>query len=151
MHNKPIKIAEAIMSEAVLNNKLITPDEKLLAKTIGTNLEYWKNILKHVNNEYENITEEWKFYGKKYGWQLKTFLKKRNLFFCIPYEGCFKVVFIFGDKAVTEIEQSDIASELISELVHAKKYLEGRGIAINVENDKYLSDIKKLIDIKINN
>ena len=139
------------MSEAVLNNKLITPDEKLLAKTIGANLEYWKNILKHVNNEYENITEEWKFYGKKYGWQLKTFLKIRNLFFCIPYDSCFKVVFIFGDKAVKEIERSDIANELISELVNAKKYMEGRGIAIDVKDNKYLSNIKKLIDIKINN
>ena len=139
------------MSETVLNNKEKKPNETTVEKTVGTHFKYWKQIINHVEKKYDNITVEWKFYGEKYGWQLKTYLKRRNLFLFVPYDGYFKVVFIFGDKAVKEIEKCDIAKELISIIVNAKKYLEGRGIAISIENDKNLSDIKKLIDIKINN
>jgi len=32
-------------------------------------------------NQYGPLTEEWKYYGKKTGWVLKYFYKKRNLFF----------------------------------------------------------------------
>ena len=82
---------------------------------------------------------------------MKTFLKKRNLFFLIPYTSYFKIVFIFGDKAVAEIEDSDISKDLKSVVINAKKYAEGRGLPIDVNDDSYLSDIKKLIGIKINN
>ena len=82
---------------------------------------------------------------------IKNPVKKRNLFFLIPYERFFKIVFIFGDKAVQEIEKSNIADQIKNDIINAKKYMEGRGIAIEVKDGGNLPDIKVLIDIKINN
>jgi hypothetical protein len=139
------------MPEIIFNDKNKKPDDSLLAKKIGTNYKYLKELKEQINEKYGVTTEEWKFYGKKYGWQLKTLLKKRNLFFFIPYESSFRIVFVFGDKAVKEIENSDISENLKNEVRKAKKYAEGRGLSIEVKDGKHIEDIKKLIDIKINN
>jgi len=137
------------MPEVKFDDKTIKPNDDLLSKKIGKSFEYWVEIQKYVKSNYENIIEEWKFYGKKYGWQLKTLLKKRNLFFLIPSESSFKITFIFGDKAVEAIKQSNISDELKSAVVEAKKYAEGRGLPIIIKNKKYLPDIKTLIRIKV--
>ena len=69
----------------------------------------------------------------------------------IPGESYYKIVFVFGDKAVKEIEKSDISDKMKSDVVNAKKYVEGRGLSIEVKNRKCIPDIKTLIYIKINN
>ena len=139
------------MPETVYDDKNKRPGDKLLAAKIGKNFRYWKDLKKHIKEEYGSTTEEWKFYSKKSGWLLKTLLKKRNLFFFIPYESYFRIVFVFGDKAVKEIEKSEVADKYKSEVMNAKKYAEGRGLAIDVKEGKCITDIKKLIEIKINN
>ena len=139
------------MSEIIFTDKANHPSAKQLADALGKNYKHWQTIKDYVNKNYGPITDEWKFYGKNYGWQLKTLLKKRNLFFSIPYKSFFKIVFVFGDKAVKEIEKSGIAKELVTELLNAKKYMEGRGLPIDITSAKYIPDIKKLIEIKIKN
>ena len=139
------------MSDCIFNDRDNRPTNELLSKKIGENFKYWTEIHKLVESNYENTSEEWKFYGKNYGWQLKTFLKKRNLFFLIPSELSFKIVFIFSDKAVEEIKISNIYTDLKNIVIAAKKYAEGRGLPITITNNKYISDIKTLIEIKVNN
>ncbi len=139
------------MSEVIFNDKSLLPNNDLLTEKLGKSFRYWNEIREHVKSNYGNIREEWKFYGKKYGWQLKTFLKKRNLFFLIPYESYFKIVFVFGDKAVEEIKESKVSEELKEVVINAKKYLEGRGLSIDIKNKKYISEVEALLEIKINN
>jgi hypothetical protein len=139
------------MSEIIFNDKNEKPNDDLLSEKMGAAFQYWLEIKKYLEKQYGSTTEDWKFYGKNYGWQLKTLMKKRNLFFLIPHQSFFKIVFIFGDKAVHEIEKSDISDQIKNEIINAKKYAEGRGLAIEVKDRKYLSDINMLIDIKINN
>lgn len=139
------------MAEIVFNIKDKKPNDTLLAKKLGASFKYLKEIKKQIKEKYGETKEEWKFYGQKYGWQLKTLLKKRNLFFFIPYDSFFRIVFVFGDRAVEEIEKGDISNNLKDEVKKAKKYAEGRGLSIDVKDGKHIEDVKKLIDIKINN
>lgn len=139
------------MSEVVFNVKDQKPDDLSLAERLGPSYPYWKEIRTHTSENFDPITEEWKFYGAKYGWQLKTYLKKRNLFFLIPYDSCFKIGFIFGDKAVDAVESSSVAENLKSELRNAKKYAEGRGLAIEIKDGRSIPDIMTLLEIKIKN
>ena len=139
------------MSEVIFNDKNHQPSDEILAERLTDVHKYWIEIKEYVNDMVGPTTEEWKFYGKNYGWQLKTLLKKRNLFFLIPYDSFFKIVLIFGDKAVNEIEKSSISENIKDDIVNAKKYMEGRGIGIDVMDGKNLADIKMLIKIKIQN
>ena len=88
------------MAASVFDDKETKPTAQKLARTLGESNGLWKEIKKHLKAEYGELTEDWKFYGQKSGWILKTLRKKRNLFFFVPSEGSFKISFVFGDRAV---------------------------------------------------
>jgi hypothetical protein len=138
------------MGTNVFIDKSVKPDDKKLSTALGDSFKYWAAIKSYIMTKYPGAIEEWKNYGK-YGWTLKTLLNKRNLFFFAAYDSYFRISFVFGDKAVSAAEQSDLPLNMIEELRGAKKYMEGRGISIEVKKQKDVVNIKKLIDIKVNN
>jgi hypothetical protein len=137
------------MSDVIFNDKNTQPTDQALAEKLGATFHYWQEIKQYTTELVGDTKDEWKFYGRKYGWQLKTLLKKRNLFFLIPYDSYFKIILIFGDKAVAEIEKSTISDSLKNEIINAKKYMEGRGIGIDVMDEDLIEDIKQLIKVKV--
>jgi hypothetical protein len=78
-------------------------------------------------------------------------LKKRNLFFCIPGEGYFTIAFVFGDKAVRVVEESDLPVRMIRELQSARRYAEGRGLRIEVRKHSEIDHVVRLAAIKAGN
>ncbi len=139
------------MAESIFDDKSIQPDDQRLVKVLGKSAAYWKDIKKHLQETYGELTEEWKFYNQKSGWILKTLRKKRNLFFFIPLQGCFKITFVFGDKAVAAIEKSDLPNNIIDTLRNARKYAEGRGIQIEVTSPDEVETVQKLVAVKLDN
>lgn len=139
------------MESNMFMDKAIQPDEDRLLQALGETGKYWLAIKKHIRETHGEVSEEWKFYSPKYGWILKTLLKKRNLFFFSAFAGYFRMVFVFGDRAVAAVEQSDLPDALIAELKNARKYAEGRGIQIEVKSPQDVEMVKKLIDIKVRN
>jgi hypothetical protein len=139
------------MAASVFEDKATMPDDEMLAKALGKSNRLWNEVKKHLSAEYGELIGEWKFYGQKSGWILKTLRKKRNLFFLIPLKGSFQASFVFGDKAVAAVEKSDLPKELITELKNARKYAEGRGLRIDVRKASDVEHIKKLVEIKVNN
>jgi hypothetical protein len=129
-------------------DKTAPPDDRRLAETLGKTWALWAGIRTHVRAEFGPVIEEWKYYGVKYGWTLKTLLKKRNLFFFTARKGSFRIAFVFGDKAVAMVEQSDLPKALIEEVRNAKKYAEGRGLRIDVKTRRDVEHVKKLVAIK---
>ncbi|MFC2112921.1 DUF3788 family protein [Bacteroidota bacterium] len=137
------------MSENVFREKDIHPSDELVKNALKTSYPYLEIIRKYIADSIGETTEEWKYYGKKLGWTMKTFYKKRNLFFIGIYEGYFMMAFIFGDKAYNALMESDLSAELKSELKSAQKYAEGRGLRLKIEDDRYLEDIKILLQYKM--
>jgi len=131
--------------------KLIQPNEESIKEALGLKYKYWKEIRTSLDKEYEDLKEEWKYYGQKLGWTLKLFYKKRNLFFFSVYEDHFLIAFVFGDKAVEAISKSNVPAKLIDELVTSKKYTEGRGLRIEVRGKTDVKIILRLVEIKIMN
>ncbi len=144
------------METNVFMDKSIQPDDARQAGVLGENATFWEAIKKHVAQKHGEVNEKWKFYNTKSGWTLKVLLKKRNLFFFVPLPGFFRLAFVFGDKAVSAVavsavEKSDLPEDRKTELKNARKYVEGRGIRIEVKSQKDVEHVKKLIDIKVSN
>lgn len=137
------------MSELIFCEKLVKPDDKQLKYALGKTYVVVEKIFGFLNKEYGDIKPEWKFYGNKYGWQLKIFYKKRNILFLIPYEGYFKIGMVFGDKAIEKVLQSNLPENIKTGLLNAKKYIEGRGISLEIKFEKDFETIKELIQIKL--
>ncbi len=139
------------MPENPFTDKNIKPDDKSLAKVLGESNKLWNDLKRHLRESYGELIEEWKFYSPKYGWTLKLLKKKRNLFFFSPKPNALRVSFIFGDKAVSQIESSNLPDEMKTALRNARKYAEGRGLLIEVKSADEIDQIKKLVEIKLNN
>lgn len=113
------------MSANAFIDKLTKPDDQALVRALGKTYPLWAEIEEHVATVHGESTEEWKYYGPKSGWTLKTLRKKRNLFFFTPHQGYFRIAFVFGDRTVAEILKSDLPKAVIEEVKNAKKYAEG--------------------------
>jgi len=139
------------MAANVFIDKLAKPDDQALVRALGKTYPLWAEIEKHIATTLGKSVEEWKYYGLKSGWTMKTLYKKRNLFFFTACEGYFRIAFVFGDRAVAEILKSDLPKAVIEEITNAKKYAEGRGIRIDVKTRRDVESVKKLIAIKVMN
>lgn len=139
------------MGMSVFLDKSKPPTETDLAEALGEAKPLWDELKAHVKEVCPDIIEDWKHYGKNYGWTMKLLKKKRNLFFSAPGNGQFAVAFTFGDKAVEAVEKSSLPRDIIDTLKAARKYAEGRGLQIIVNNREDLAIIKKLIPIKLEN
>lgn len=139
------------MAASIFDDKNKKPDDKMLKDVLGKTYKLWKEIKRHIKKEYGEVTEDWRFYNVRSGWLLKTLLKKRNLFFFVPVKDFFKLSFIFGDKAVDAVQKSDLTDNIKTALKNAKKYMEGRGLSVEVKSIEDLEIAKKLLEIKIKN
>ena len=137
------------MAEKQLMDKHIEPSDLLLRKTLGPSYHLWEELWVALRESHGELTEEWKYYNTKSGWVLKTYLKKRNLFFFKPGDGFFTTSFVFGDKAVEAVEESTLPEYLKSELRDARKYMEGRGLSIGVKSPAEAGYVRQLVDIKV--
>jgi len=137
------------MSENTFKIKDEPPGEEIIKKTLDEKYLVLDAIRHFIRENIGETNEEWKYYGVKNGWVLKTYLKKRNLFFIAIYDDHFRISFIFGDKAVNSIMKSNVTDETKKSLKEARKYAEGRGLSFEVYDNKHLDDIQKLIKIKV--
>lgn len=133
-------------------DKTTEPQDKELEIALGSTYPLFEEIFKYLENTHKDIRPEWKQYSKKMGWQLKLLKGKRNIMFVVPSHGYFIAAFIFGDKAVAQVMESNLPEVIKTELQDTKKYMEGRVINITITPDtKNVDDIIKLIEIKLNN
>ena len=139
------------MAVSIFGDKAVMPDDAMLADALASTYPLWNELKSHIHSEYPSITEEWRHYGKTGGWSHKVISKKRNLLFLVPLDGCFRIRFVFGEKAVACIETAELPDE-IKEAIHAATpYTEGRGVDIDIHRVEQLEAVKKLLKIKYEN
>ncbi|MBI9060071.1 MAG: DUF3788 domain-containing protein [Labilibaculum sp.] len=139
------------MDISIFTDKAIEPTQKDLQEQLGSLYPLWERIAEIVREKYPNPKEEWNYPGKKYGWSFRLKDKKRAIIYLLPRKNFFKVAFVFGQKASDQIMASNITQVIKEDLANAKKYVEGRGVSIEVHNSDLLSDINQLIDTKLAN
>ena len=139
------------MDISIFTDKTVEPTQKDLQKELGSLYPLWEQIAESVREKYPNPKEEWNYPGKKYGWSFRLKDKKRAIIYLLPRKNFFKVAFVFGQKATDQIMASNITQVIKEDLANAKKYVEGRGVSIEVHNSDLLSDINQLIDTKLAN
>lgn len=139
------------MEKGAFTNKLALPDSRMISETLGDSLKFWETIKTSLENDLGQLVEEWKYYGKDSWWTMKLLYKKRNMFFFTPCRNYFRITFIFGDKAVAKIEKSDLPSSIIKEIRTAKKYVEGRGLTLEIKAQRDVKIVLSLAAIKIKN
>lgn len=145
-----LKTFSFFMALSTFEEKSTQPTAEMLAEALGDRYADWQNIISFVLKQHKDSQEVWNF-GKSFGWSLRIKDTKRVLVYMTPGDRKFLVSLVFGKKATEEALGSDISSQLISIIDSAKVYAEGRGFRIEVAGPEYITDILKLIAIKLGN
>jgi hypothetical protein len=139
------------MALSIFDEKSRQPNDGDLAKALGKTKGFWDDLKDHVAKEYEPVTEEWKYYGQKYGWSLRLVRKKRTILYLIPCKGYYLAAFVLGDRAVQAARKSKLPESIIKIINEAKRYAEGTGFRVPVKKRQDLESMKKLAAIKMTN
>jgi hypothetical protein len=139
------------MAMSLFDDKSKQPTKQMLAKALGEKYQLWKDIAEYIVKQYPKAFEEWKYYSVKYGWSFRLKDKKRNIIYMTPAQDHTMIGFLFSDKCVEAVQQSNLSASIKDELRDAKKYPEGRVIRLRVRTKSDLVSIKNLIDIKLAN
>ena len=132
------------MAVSIFEDKSIMPDDSMVADVLAESYPLWTGLRDFINENYPNVKDEWKHYGKSSGWVLKLLSKKQNLIFFIPKEECFRLRFGVSEKVAPCIETADLPDEIKEAVQIATPYTEGRSIDI----DFYYNEAKVMAYVK---
>lgn len=97
------------------------PDDEGLRRALGESFALYTSVLKSIGN----LPLEWKFYGTKYGWQLKVLQKGKALFYLVPFGHSFRIGFGVREEERELLLRKNLPAKAKEELKGAKKYSEG--------------------------
>lgn len=126
------------------------PTAAELAAELGPAQLVWDQLLADLAKDGVDL-QEWNSYSPKAGWSLKVKRGKRVILYLVPCQGCFRVAFILGDRAVLAARQSKLPARAIHLLDEAKRYPEGTAVRMDVKKSGDIALIKQLARIKLEN
>jgi hypothetical protein len=132
----------------VLNDRHVYPSDDILFSIIGDKRGAWEKIMSYANENYNNITTEWRYYNDGKQWLFKMQMKKKTIFWVSILENTFRITFYYGDKAVPLIEGSRLPQSIKDGFRDAQRYGAIRPVTIKVTGVEDLENIFQLIDIK---
>jgi hypothetical protein len=139
------------MALSILDDKSKKPNDKILANVLGRSWSVWEEIRQSLKEQCGEVTEIWQYSGDKYGWIMKNVRKKRVILNFTPADKYFMLGFVLGGKAIAVVNKTDLSKPVLDVIKKAPKYGEGTGILLDVKFKKDIPDIKKLIQIKLEN
>lgn len=135
--------------KSIFIDKKSKPTELDLKSALANTFKIWQHFVTFTKELYPEVIEEWNYSSDKFGWSFRLKDKKRVLIYLLPRDKFFKVALVFGQKATDKILESSISETIKSEIRSAKVYAEGRGIRIEIRDNKTIKDIERLMEIKV--
>jgi len=126
------------------------PSEIEVREKLGSSAAAWNELIDWLRQQGIEIGE-WKSVSPKYGWGLRPTIKKRTILYLGPCEGCFRVSFVLGDRAVAAAKKSGLPESVLEMIAISRRYAEGTGVLLLVHTNKDLAGVLKLVEIKFKN
>ena len=139
------------MSLSVFGDKAEIPTEDTLVAALGESKAFWDDIKNQIESVCGDYSDGWKFYSKKAGWSFVIRSGKRTILYLIPQDKYFKVNFVLGDKAIAAVEKAVLPGAIITLIMGAKPYTEGRSFMIDARSLDDVDSVMKLVRIKAEN
>jgi len=132
----------------VLGDKSVFPSEEILHSITGDMMTIWKRIVDHAENNYKDITKEWRYYNDGKQWLFKLQYKLKTVFWSSVQGNTFMVTFYFGNKAEPLLMESDLPEAIKEQFSTAKTFGTMRPVTFTISENTDINSIFKLIDLK---
>jgi hypothetical protein len=136
-------------SLSALDDPARSPSELDLRRCLGTSADPWDDLVRRVGSAYLPSTAQWKFGGAKFGWSLRLKKADRIILYLIPREGFFLAGIVLGSAAVAAAQEADLPAPVVQSIAEARRYAEGTGLRLAINNAKDVDALMKLCELKM--
>ncbi|QQO09157.1 DUF3788 family protein [Breznakiella homolactica] len=137
------------MAKSMYRDKSLQPDREILVKNMGSGITLWDKTIAMAETLVPGIGQEWKFYGKPWGWSLVLQEKKKNILYITPAETGIQLSFIFSEKGRELSKTEDIPEEIQYKIEESKNNPQGHTFDFDIRKEKDLALAEKLLKIKL--
>ena len=132
------------MAASIFGEKEIVPNEEALNAALKDSQVLWDEILDFLGGK-----GEWKFYSKAAGWTFPVKKGKRTLFYLMPKDAWFQMIFVYGERAVEAAQSFELPEKVLNDIQQATAYVEGRSVAIEVTSLSDIDTVEKMLQLKL--
>ena len=136
------------MATSIFDDKAIIPNNDMVDAVLADTNILWDKIKSYVSENYQGISQEWKYYSKKAGWNLVFKQKKRTLFYFVPCQSWFIIAFVLGEKAVNTALQSPLPNNVKEAISDAAVCAMGHSFFVDVKDEQDLEPVFTIMRIK---
>jgi hypothetical protein len=135
------------MSVGIFTDKAHAPTAEQIAEAISSRQAAWEDMLQVIRERYAR-QEDWRFYGKSYGWALRFRKSGKALVSLYPAEGSFTVQLILSQAEMDKTHGLKLGKHVQHIIEQAHPFPEGRWVFIPVRSGQDLRDVRQLLALK---
>jgi hypothetical protein len=120
-----------------------------VATALGPSAACWHQFVDWLADTHGVLVQEWKSDSLRYGWSLRLKKKDRTIVYLGPCQGCFRVSFVLGPRAMEAVHQTQFSPAVTQAIAEAPHYAEGTGIRLMVHRAADLLPLRTLAEIKL--
>ncbi|MGB5527603.1 MAG: DUF3788 domain-containing protein [Gemmatimonadota bacterium] len=139
------------MAYSAFDDRSKPPPDSELAEVLGDSQDLWTDLILRLEEQFQPLSVDWTFSGKKWGWSLRLKRKKRAVLYMTPRSGHFVVGFALGQKAVDAAHQSDLPQSTLDMIDGSQVYAEGRAVSFEVRTHDDIKTAVRIAAIKMDN
>jgi hypothetical protein len=135
------------MSVGLFTDKEHTPTAEEVGRAVGPRQAAWDELVSCIRESYSN-QDEFRFYGRNFGWALRFRKSGRALASLYPTGGGFTVQVILGADETKKALDLGLGKHVRQIIEEAHPYPEGRWLFIPVGSERDILDIRRLLALK---
>jgi hypothetical protein len=136
------------VSIGIFTDKNHPPTMKQILTALGDKRSAWEEFVAFVRAKYPS-QEEFKFYGKNYGWALRFRKGGKALLSLYPTQSCFTVQVILGEAVAQATRDLKLGKRVRQVIERAHPFSEGRWLYIPIKSQKDMKDVQQLLAVKL--
>lgn len=132
---------------SIFLEKECPPTQTQLTRALGAKRALWEDITAFMQEQYQ-LQGEWKYFGKKSGWDLWFRKAGRTLVQLTPQSGKFTALVVLGGAEQAKANELKLGKKVREIFDAARPLHDGRWLFISVTTTRDVRDILQLIHIK---
>jgi hypothetical protein len=139
------------MAYSAFDDRDLKPRDSDLAAVLGDSQDLWTDLQSKIEEQFQPLSVDWTFSGKKWGWSLRLKQKKRAVLYMTPRSSYFVAGLAVGQRAVDAAHQSDLPQSTLEMIDGSDVYAEGRAVRFEVRTREDVGTAVRIAAIKMAN
>lgn len=136
------------MGIGVFTDKQHQPAVDEILEVVGSKRLMWEDLIQYVSENYR-VYGELRYYGKNYGWAMRFRKGGKALLSLYPKQNGFTAQVVLSEPDIQQALLLELGKNSLQAIEAAHPYPEGRWLFIEIQSNKDIDDLKRLLGFKV--